>query len=910
MQDQIYTPSIIQTKLHQPPLPMGMVKRPRLTGWLNKHRDRPLTLVSAPAGYGKTTLISCWLETVDWPTAWVSLDEHDNELWGFLRYFLAAIRIAFPNAVPESKAMLEATILPSILTIAHKLINEIDQIEEPFILVLDDYHLIETSAIHELLNELLLHPPRSLHLVLGTRMDPPLSLVSLRADNQMTEIRSQDLRFNQEETKCLFQMMIGKTIDRTKLIEINDQAEGWVTGLRLAALAVHHRIGLDTTKGELSVHNHYVTEYLVTEILTKQAVALSDCMLKTSILDRFCADLCEAVCSQGGALSGNRSSRSDSKISDIHGQQFLEWLQASNLFVIPLDGNHEWFRYHHIFRSFLQQELARKLSPDEIARLHGAAGRWYAQNGWIEEALSYLLTANEIQSAIELVAQHRHRMMNTTQWPRLERWLSLFPPEVVENSGELWIIKIWLLYYRAQYHEIPTSLEYLSDILAGESNQDVVNRLAGEIYSLRSAIAYNSGDAEETVYSGQNALDLLDPELWIVRVMARMYLGGGLLLSGDESRAYHTFYGAFEEEKVHSKRFKATLLMTACYFHWVTADLESMEHAAKQSIALCQESDHRQILGQANYHLGCVHYQHNHLSAAEELFASVVSRPYNNYGSPYTNSVCGLAKTYQALGREAEAREVIDESIAFLLGTGNTTQLLIVLALQAEIALMQDHLPAASQWARKLDPVPPMIPMTWFLAPHLTLVKVWLAQNTPASRDQARALLSQLEEYLENIHNTRFLIETLALRALLDQAIGDQPAAVESLEKALRLAQPGEFIRLFVDLGPGMVHLFAQLKVDKDLHTYTEQIRPVFPESQRAVPSINQGELLEPLTNRELQILELLGERLTNKEIAAQLVVTPVTVKGHTIHIYDKLGVNGRRQAVEKAKALGILSAR
>jgi len=237
---------IIQTKLNRPPLPVDLVPRPRLTEWLEQRRGRPLTLVSAPAGYGKSTIISCWLESVDCPTAWVSLDEHDNELGGFLSYFLAAIQTIFPNAVPETQALLLVTPLPPIAAIAHTLINELNQIKPPYILVLDDYHLIETQTIHDLLNELLLFPPLNLHLVMGTRMDPLLPLVTLRANSQVSEIRIQDLRFNQAETSLLFQKMVGYPVDPAVVVHVDAQAEGWVTGLRLAALAMRHRIGRDS----------------------------------------------------------------------------------------------------------------------------------------------------------------------------------------------------------------------------------------------------------------------------------------------------------------------------------------------------------------------------------------------------------------------------------------------------------------------------------------------------------------------------------------------------------------------------------------------------------------------------------------------------------------------------------------
>ena len=265
---------------------------------------------------------------------------------------------------------------------------------------------------------------------------------------------------------------------------------------------------------------------------------------------------------------------------------------------------------------------------------------------------------------------------------------------------------------------------------------------------------------------------------------------------------------------------------------------------------------------------------------------------------------------HQAKGRAAAAQDVIEGAIAFLLETGNTTQLPVILALQAEVALMQGTLSTASEWAEKLDPVPPLVPMPWFLAPHLTLVKVWLAQNTPTSREKAAKLLEQLREYLLGIHNRRFLIDTFALQALLAETTGEHPTALELLERALRLAQPGEFIRLFVDMGPQMTDLLSRLKPSQGLRTYVDKIRAAFPAPQGYAALTSPEKLLEPLTNRELQILELLRGRLTNKEIATQLVISPGTVKWHTIRIYDKLDVNGRRQAVEKAIKLGILASK
>lgn len=911
MPDKEIPPLLIQTKLNQPSLPADMVHRPRLTKWLKQYQRRPLTLVSAPAGYGKSTLISCWVSPNDWPAAWVSLDEHDNELGNFLGYFLAAIQTIFPQALRETQTFLTVTTQPSVAAIAQTLIHELHSIEEPFILVLDDYHLIESQAVHGLLSELLSYPAHSLHLVLSTRMDPPLPLITLRAKNQMTEIRSQDLRFTQEETQKLFQEMLGASIDPADAGVMNAQAEGWITGLRLAALTLRHRIGTNDIQGEISARNRYVSEYLFSEILERQTVVLSNYLLKTSILNRFCAELCEVVCFSEKQLAADGLSETD--FSGVH---FLEWLQTSNLFVIPLDDRHEWFRYHHLFQDFLQQQLIQRFTPEELAEFHAIAGRWYAQKGWIEEALHHFLLIDDTTDAIALIAQHRYQLMNKARWPVLDHWSKRFPEAVTQQSPELCMLKIWLAYQQGRWNEFPRLAQQLEGIIERHATAEESARLAGERHAVHSVILFLSGEIEKAVSQARLALAQIPAELWTLRNLMRLYLGMSLLMLGDREGGLQAMYGAFEEERVQSEHYKATLLTSVNYIYWVAADLQSMQQTATQSLALCTELNFPQYLGHSQYNLGCVHYQRNDLAAAAELFHAVVARPYQNFGGCYARSVCGLSLIYQAQGQEAEARQVIDEAIGFLLKAGNMTQLPLIQALQAEIAFRQGNLPIAGQWADKFSPDFPLVPMYQLIEPPLILAKVWLTQNTLESAEKADVLLTRLHDYLTETHNPRFLMETLALQALSASARGDQAIALNLLESALRLARPGGFIRVFVDMGSQMAALLAQIEVDNSLQDYVLQIRSAFPAQQQPTGTriTNQPStihnLAEPLTNRELQILKLLREHLTNKEIAAQLVISPGTVKGHTIHIYQKLDVKGRRQAVEKAIDMGILASR
>jgi LuxR family maltose regulon positive regulatory protein len=589
-------------------------------------------------------------------------------------------------------------------------------------------------------------------------------------------------------------------------------------------------------------------------------------------------------------------------------------LEKANLFVVPLDHHGEWYRYHHLFQELLTHKLRAETTEAQRAALHIAAGTWLSQNGFVEEALHHFLAANDTAAAVYLVARQRYALMNQARWQRLDRYLHQFSPDILDQYPDLLMLKTWLLYHRGQWVELPAALGRIEAALAQTSlAPEAVDHLQGEISALRSLVSYFAVDAKSTLASAQRALEKTPRELWIVRILARLCLAGALQMTGDLKGAHAAMYRGFEEEQVQTNRFKATLLMSTCNIHWLAADLGGTAQAAAQCITLSKDPYSPEILGYGHYHLGRVRYHQNDLTEAEEHFAAVVGQPYLNYGVCYVYSACGLALTHQAQGRQDQARAVAESAVAFMLETGNTTLLPVALVFQAEIALMQGQIATASRWAAGLDPVPPLSPMHGLFAPHLTLVKVWLAQDTPASRGQAANLLFQLREFCESTHNTRFLIETLALQALLYHAEGEKPAALDALERALTLAQPGGFIRLFVDLGPGMAELLTELRAGgSKIRQYIDQILAAFDQdkTQASFPapqSVTPQPLIEPLTDRELDVLALLAQRLSDKEIAQCLVISPYTVKTHTKNVFAKLNVNNRRQAAARARELGLL---
>jgi len=899
------TLGLIETKFQRQPLPREMVHRPRRTSWLRKRqKNSALTLVSAPAGYGKSTLISEWLETADCPTAWLSLDEQDNDVVGFLRYFVSAIQRAFPQSLQEMESLLSVGQATKPHELVHVFTNEIAHIGEFFILVLDDYHLIRDNAVHEFINELLLHRPPNLNLVICSRVDPPIALASFRAKGLVTEVRIPFLRLDAEQSSRLFRKLHDGEIGDDIRDGVLAKSEGWVTGIRLAALAARHRVRLEAVDRErVEAPSGYVTEYLISEILTRQAAGVADAMLKTSIPARLCGELAQSL----GSPDGESSGPSPTEVP-FDGQEFIEWMRASNLFLISLDDRGEWFRYHHLFRDFLQQELLRREGAERVTKLHVRAGRWFGERGLLEEAFYHLMPGGDTAGAIELLMEHRNAMLNGGSWVQLERHLHSFPEKTIESSPELLMIKTWLAYHHGRWGELPALIQRVESRLPECRDREAKRRLKGEIHSLRCQIALHGGDFEGAISHGRKALELLPSDLWIVRIHARVYMAGALLMSGDWQGSQRAMYGAFEEERVQTQRFRANVLSSACRIEWLAGDLGRLKLAASEAIRMCRQTNSPQIERNAMNALGMACYQLNDLQQAEKLFEGVVASPYRSYGLQYVESVCGLAMTYQAQGREAAAREVAQEGVAFLLRTGNTSQLPYLQALQAGLALKQRNLSAASAWAASLDPIPPFMPIFHgFLSPHVTLAKILVSQATPASLAKADDLLRRLHDYLAGIHCTRFLIDTLVLQALAAQAAGDTATAITSLEDALRLGQPGGFVRAFVDAGEGVAALLAQVGADEGIQAYVRTVQAACSKSQQSAAALEEGALLGELTSRELQILELLAQRLSNKEIAARLVISPGTVKGHTIRIYEKLDVKGRRQAVEKATELGFI---
>jgi LuxR family maltose regulon positive regulatory protein len=518
---------LLQTKLHKPPVSPQLIRRTRLEKRLDQGLDRKLILVSAPAGYGKTTLVVQWLDACDSTAAWLSLQKGDGDLVTFLRYLIAAIHTLFPDVCSTTWAMLEAQYLPPMEHLATHLSNELNQIPQKFLLVLDDYHEVQTRSVHKFVETFLQFKPRSMCLVLITRADPALPLPTLRAKRDMLELRSDDLRFTQDEVWSFFEQTMKLEIDAESLANLEQHTEGWVAGLRLAALSLRNAGELPILARNLKGSNRHVMDYLLTEVISSQRPAIQELLLYSSILQRFCAPLLNTLLVHDENV---HKTEFDGGI-----QEMLEWMEQTGLFLVPLDNERIWYQYHRMFQALLEHKLITEWSEETIASLHSRASDRFAVEGLVEEALHHALAAGDAVQAARPVEKHRHALMNQEDWRTLVRWLEMLPQELVNQRPALLLIRAWQQLWLWQY---ATMFPLLQDaaVLIEHDPQGIdfseKQILRGEIEVLYSALGFAHGDGQLCLESAQRALERIPPTLIFVRGLLLAYLAWGYQMTG------------------------------------------------------------------------------------------------------------------------------------------------------------------------------------------------------------------------------------------------------------------------------------------------------------------------------------------------------------------------------------------
>lgn len=906
--------SLLQTKFYRPASRRGAVSRPRLLEQLDRGLASSVTIVSAPAGFGKSTMLAVWLEQIsarggdDVAVAWLSLDSGDDDPASFWTYVIASLRTIAPDVGTEALALVETPgpIFPQ--TLLTGLLNDLAGATRELVLVIDDYHVIESRTVHDGLAFLIANLPPNVHLVLASRVDPPLPLARLRARGDLVEIRAADLRFTAEEASDYLTGAMGLSLTPQQISTLDDRTEGWIAALQLAALSMRGRDDIADFVTGFAGDDRYIVDYLVEEVLQNQRPEVRSFLLQTSILGRMNAPLGDAV-----------TRRSDSRA-------MLEALDRANLFLVPLDDHRHWYRYHHLFAEVLQARLIEE-EPDAAPELHRRASAWHEQHGERDSAIQHALAAADHASAARLIEAAMPAMARDRREATLRGWMEALPDEIFRTRPVLSLGYAGALLSTGETAGVEARLqdaERWAD--AAEHNApgsdqlvivdaDQFRRLPGSIAIYRSGQALAGGDARATVAYARRALDLLDHDDHYWRGAAAALEGLALWGSGDLDGAYEGYAKSIASFR-HSGHIADVLGCTV-----TLADIRLTQGRLRDAmtsyetalqLALQQTPPVRRGIPDMRVGISTILYERGDLEAADEqlqLGAAVgeaAGLPKYRY-----RSRLAMAQLRQAQGDLPGAVALLDEAERFFV-TDMGPVVRPVPATRARVWLRQGMVTEALAWARAagLSATDDLSYLREY--EHITLARTLLAQHRRLRDEQplrdASALLTRLLEAAQAGGRTGSVLEILVLQALAYRAEGDVPDAGAALERALVLAEPEGYARLFVDEGATMAELLKAIASRDSVRTYARRLLMLFGTSEEAPPSGDRvAGLAEPLSEREREVLRLLATEMSGPEIARLLVVSLHTVRTHTKRIYTKLGVNSRRAAVARAQELGEL---
>jgi LuxR family maltose regulon positive regulatory protein len=516
---------VIRTKLYAPSITAGHQSRGRLIDMMDEALEVPLVLVSAPAGYGKTVLVSEWVRHLKQPSAWLSLDEGDGDLRQFLTYLIAAIDAESPGACRATQSLLLAPEPPPLAEVASYLINDLDDIDGPYVIALDDYHHLERSSlVHELIERLLAHPPPHLHIVLITRRDPPLPLARLRAANRVAEVRLRDLQFTGQETAYLVSTAVEGEVSEEALANLQTEVEGWAAALRLSLLAVRYADDPDAALKALHGGVPQTQEYLLAEVLGGLPTEVSECLLKSSILNHFCADVIDAICCQDP----------QSGLPGLSGQEFVNLIQRDNLFILSLDAEGRWFRYHHLFQDMLQRQLRQRSASNDIEKLHLRACAWFDTNGYVSDSIEQALDAGRPEYAAEIVERRLHDQIGNDKWFVVKRWLDLLPLEIQQQRPGLLLTRAWVAYYQLEPAAVESNIQRIQSLPGREVIQPMMLR---ELDYLQGWLAFWTGDTKTVQRCLEQSLDIFPKDPGMIAGEIRLYLAMALHIAGEDETA-------------------------------------------------------------------------------------------------------------------------------------------------------------------------------------------------------------------------------------------------------------------------------------------------------------------------------------------------------------------------------------
>jgi LuxR family maltose regulon positive regulatory protein len=928
--------SLLKTKVHIPKTRSDLVRRVRLQEMLSANQKRKLTLISAPAGFGKTTLLSDWLQGVKRSVAWISLDRGDNDLTRFLSYVVMAlqgIQGGFGISILE---MIHSPKPPPMDSILVSLINTVTELFDPFYLILDDYHVITERAVHEAIIFLVDHLPPSMQMVLSSRSDPPWPIARLRARGELLELSAKDLRFTHQEARQFLTRVMGFDLKEDELKALELRTEGWIVGLQMAALSMR---GQDDISGFIKAFtgsNRFILDYLMEEVLERQSPTIQDFLLRTSVLERMTASLCDAlvkgkenrdwrmVTGEGDEINiqspiSTPQSPISSLQSPISSQQILEYLDQSNLFVIPLDNERNWYRYHHLFSDLLRSRL-QQVKPHLLKGLYGQASDWCDENDFMVEAVQYALSAKNFERASQLIEENALNMIHHGELTTVLAWFSDFPQEILEVRPWLRIHHAWALLYLGQMEAAEGQIQKVEDTLEGfeESRVDEAQHLKSHILAIRANLEEIRGDRPLAARLAGEALDLLPESELIMRSSLLMLRSFCLQWSGKYKEAAKISQEAVAlSRSIGNQDVVVMALNDLAALQIYQAKLHDALATCEKALEVDRESRWQdnvvpiRSIGTTYLYMSRVLLEWNNLDAALEaaLKGLELRREWGGVDTEVIGSI-DLIRTYLARGALEQAQEVIlrtkiasPEIAALQLPLVEAMAFLTMGDVKKAIRVIEERGIHISE-AINLGSLPS----------YPVLAKALIQDGR---LEEALGLLERLQDVVDERGLTRSLIETLVQKAMALQKQGEEERAIGSLEEALTLAEPGGFVRTFINEGTPMGKLLRTLRVRGCKTDYVDKLLVELENGAKEGRSVTktlaagvgeaQVSLVEPLTERELQVLRLLRTDLSAKEIADELFVAVSTVRSHIKRIYSKLDVHTRLEAISAARDLGLI---
>lgn len=878
------TSPILKTKFFPPPVISDFIDREEIKSILADSGSYPVLLFSAPTGYGKSSLVSSWLQHQDHSFAWISLSERENDFQRFVIYFAYAIHAKIEGVGREILDMASLPEMPSNIEIADYFINHLSELNEHFYLVLDDYHLIRNKAIHDFITALTKHPLSRFSIVLITRRDPSLPLSEWRSKNKLLEIREAEFKFKEKEILHFFENAGHANIKSTTLENIQKISEGWISGIRLMLLVLKDK---DDVNGEFlgrEYHQSHIFQNLLFDVLGKLSSRYREYLLKLSLAGEFNQSLFSKVC-----LTENEKEEATTIFNE-----FVDTITNSNLFIIALDNKHQWYRFHHLITDLLHRQLNEEFSNEEIQTLREKIGDWFLQMNDHENGLKYLLQAEKYAKSISVFAALKNTLLASSDWQKLQAVYEWFPSEAEKCYTTLMLAKAWILIYRGN---IPEMLKLIEPIEALMEKEDLSlkerNKLQGELHVLKAWDLYNFNvDMEACLYHSRQAINLIHDESSYALGIAWIFYGGALqcLKRSEEAKTHLLQKLANTKEE----QLKANLYLILCYIEWLDGHLEQLVKTAHQMELLSISLKSKEVLANSKYFKGMALYFLNQMEEAREELQVAVQHHHFTILVHGFFAQATLAYVHNERGEFEQVKLLLLELEKQANNKGGPVYVDFTKAISSELEWKKNRSPEALKWAQEKS-FKPFIPMSNFVSRQLAQLKILATDSNPESWAMGLENAEEVIAFLRETNNSNFLIRTLLVKALLEFKSGEKTKARISFMEALQKASKRNFIQPFLRLKDEVKPLFEEF-LDVDSETISEQfIQSV---------SVNPNGANNRLTNRELEILSKMDENLSNKELGSRLFISESTVKRHIANIFKKLEAKNRHEALAKAREL------